>query len=46
MIGHIILRFERFIKQNTCIHNYRWTYRKDNGDSFLMCEKCKKKKHI
>jgi hypothetical protein len=49
MIGDIILWCKIFIKQQTCIHNYKYVNRKDNGGSFELCEKCdkiKEKKEI
>lgn len=42
MIGDIYLWIKEFIKQQTCIHDYKTIYRKDNGDSFELCKKCDK----
>ena len=42
MIGDIILWFKKFIKQQTCIHKYKWINRMDNGGSFELCTKCDK----
>ena len=40
MIGNIILAIKKFWKQQTCMHKYKWVYRRDNGDSFETCSKC------
>jgi hypothetical protein len=43
MIGDIVLSIKKFFYQHFfCIHKYKWVYRKDNGDSFEVCEKCSK----
>jgi hypothetical protein len=42
MIGDIILWCKKFIKQQTCIHRYKYIYRKDTGGSFELCIKCDK----
>jgi hypothetical protein len=40
MIGNFILWLFKFIKQQTCIHEYKYIYRKDNGNTFQECIKC------
>jgi hypothetical protein len=42
MIGDIILWCKTFIKQQTCIHKYKYINRKDTGGSFELCTKCDK----
>lgn len=45
MIGDLILQIKKFFKQQTCIHSYRYVYRKDNGSDFEKCTKCDKLKY-
>ena len=42
MVGDLVLWIKKFWKQQTCIHNYKWINRKDNGGSFENCLKCDK----
>lgn len=42
MIGDIILSLKKWLKQQTCLHNYKWVYRRDNGGSFEECTKCER----
>ena len=42
MIGDLVLFLKLFFKQQTCIHNYLYVNRKDNGGSFQNCSKCDK----
>lgn len=44
MLGNLILYLKKFLKQQTCIHEYKSTYRLDNGNSFWVCEKCERLK--
>ena len=42
MFGDIILWIKLFFKQQTCIHDYKWVNRRDNGADFQVCKKCDK----
>lgn len=43
MVGDIWITIKTFCHQHLfCIHKYKWVNRKDNGDSFEVCEKCDK----
>lgn len=42
MIGDFILWLKVFIKQQTCIHDYRIINRKDNGSDYYECNKCER----
>lgn len=42
MFGDLMLKIKNLWFQFWCIHNYKWIYRKDNGDSFQSCTKCQK----
>lgn len=42
MIGDFILWIKKFIKQQTCIHDYKFICRKDNGGSYEECIMCDK----
>ena len=42
MLGDIILWLYKFIKEQTCVHDYSVmpTLRYDESDTYLRCEKC------
>jgi len=41
MLGNTLIVIKTFFHQHFfCIHKYKWVYRKDNGDTFEVCEKC------